>query len=104
MSYYNPFLADWFVNPASLQGHLDALGAINDLLEGIYGAAGDPVADVEGAFASADTSLVDGVPVDVARVCAWTWNCASPPHGPDIHPNNAGYAAIAQAFAEVLEP
>jgi lysophospholipase L1-like esterase len=104
MSYYNPFLADWFVNPASLQGHLDALGAINDLLEGIYGAAGDPVADVEGAFASTDTSLVDGVPVDVARVCAWTWNCTSPPHGPDIHPNNAGYAAIAQAFADVLEP
>jgi hypothetical protein len=48
--------------------------------------------------------LVDGVPVDVARVCAWTWNCASPPHGPDIHPNTTGYGVIAHAFADAFEP
>jgi lysophospholipase L1-like esterase len=103
MNYYNPSLAEWFANPASLQGDVNALVGFNDLLEAIYAAAGDPVADVETAFASTDTTLVDGVPRDVARLCAWTWNCATPPHGPDIHPNDAGYAAIALAFAQVLQ-
>jgi hypothetical protein len=27
--------------------------------------------------------------------------CTAAPHGPDLHPNNAGYAAIAQAFAGI---
>jgi lysophospholipase L1-like esterase len=58
--------------------------------------------DVEGAFSSTDTTLVDGIPFDVARVCSWTWVCAPPPHGPDFHPNTDGYAAIAQALADVL--
>ncbi|HEX7310235.1 MAG TPA: SGNH/GDSL hydrolase family protein [Gaiellaceae bacterium] len=102
MNYYNPGLVEWFANPESLQGHIDAVGAVNDLLEAIYEAAGDPVADVEAAFATTDTTLVDGVPVNVAHVCAWTWMCTPPPHGPDIHPNNSGHAAIARAFAQAL--
>jgi lysophospholipase L1-like esterase len=104
MNYYNPFLVDWFADPSSLQAHIDELGAFNDLLDGIYAAAGDPVADVQSAFATMDTALVDGVPVDVARVCAWTWNCTSPPHGPDIHPNTTGYGVIARAFEDALAP
>jgi hypothetical protein len=28
--------------------------------------------------------------------------CAAPPFGPDPHPNRDGYAAIAQAFLDVL--
>src|SRR5262245_3367200 len=102
MNYYNPFLADWFTDPAALHDHIDSVVAVNDLLETIYTAAGDPVADVEAAFATTDSTPVDGVPTDVARVCGWTWMCAPPPHGPDIHPNNDGHAAIAQAFADVL--
>jgi lysophospholipase L1-like esterase len=102
MNYYNPFLVDWFADPTTLQGHVDAVVAFNDFLESIYAAAGDPVADVESAFDSTDTTLVSGVPRDVRRLCELTWLCASPPHGPDIHPNNAGYGAIAQAFADVL--
>jgi lysophospholipase L1-like esterase len=102
MNYYNPGLVEWFVNPTSLQGHVDGIVAFNDLLEAIYAAAGDPVADVETAFESTNTTLVDGLPVDVARLCAWTWICAAPPHGPDIHPNNAGHAAIARAFERAL--
>jgi lysophospholipase L1-like esterase len=103
MSYYNPTLVEWFGDPGNLQGHVDAVVAINDLLESIFAAAGDPVADVETAFASTDTALVDGVPIDVARVCDWTWLCAPPPHGGDIHPNNAGYAAIARAFQRAMD-
>jgi hypothetical protein len=60
------------------------------------------VADVAGAFATTDTTLVDGRPVNVTRICAWTWMCAPAPLGPDIHANRAGYAVIARAFRERL--
>jgi hypothetical protein len=62
------------------------------------------VADVEGAFLTRDVgdADADGVPDGVEQICAWTWRCTPPPHGPDIHPNDAGYAAIAQAFVHAL--
>jgi lysophospholipase L1-like esterase len=99
MSYYNPFLVDWFADPSSLQQHVDGIVAFNDLLEGDYTAAGDPVADVESAFSSTDTTLQpDGVPLDVERICQWTWMCIFG----DLHPNAIGYGVIAQAFADAL--
>ena len=99
MNYYNPFLVDWFSNPDSLQGHIDGIVAFDDFLDAIYGASGDPVADVEGAFSTTDTTpQPDGIPLDVERICRWTWMCAAA----NIHPNAAGYGAIAPAFAETL--
>ena len=107
MSYYDPFLADvWFGthDPAALQAEVDATVGSNDLFEGLYAVAGDPVADVQTAFST--TAVADddgdGVPNDVEQACAWTWRCTPPPHGPDIHPNTDGYAAIADAFEQVL--
>jgi lysophospholipase L1-like esterase len=107
MTYYDPFLPDaWFGTHdlAALQSAVNALLGINNLLANLYTAAGDPVADVETAFSTTDVGDADGdgVPNDVEQVCAWTWLCASPPHGPDIHPNTAGHAAIAHAFEHVL--
>ena len=105
MNYYSPTLPFVWFETHDVQGvpaRVAQLTAFNDLLEAIYAAVGDPVADVERAFASTDTTLMDGLPVDVARVCDWTWLCVRPPLGPDIHPNTAGYAAIAQAFVEVV--
>jgi lysophospholipase L1-like esterase len=107
MTYYHPFLPDvWFGthDPAALHAAVDAVIGFNDVLEGLYAAAGDPVADVEAAFSTSDVGDADsdGVPDDVEQVCEWTWRCAPPPHGPDGHPNTAGYAAIARAFAAVL--
>jgi lysophospholipase L1-like esterase len=107
MTYYHPFLPDtWFGthDPAALQATVDAVHDFNQLLASLYSAAGDPVADVETAFATADVGDADsdGVPDNVERACAWTWRCAPPPQGPDGHPNTAGYGAIARAFAAVL--
>jgi lysophospholipase L1-like esterase len=109
MNYYHPFLPDvWFGthDAAALQGAVDAISALNDLLTSLYGASGNPVADVESAFSTTDVGDADGdaVPDNVEQVCAWTWRCAPPPHGPDIHPNNAGYGVIARAFEEALGP
>jgi len=103
MSYYHPFLPDvWFGthDPAALQGAVDWILGFNGLLASLYAAAGDPVADVETAFSTSDVGDADGdgVPTDVEQVCAWTWRCTPPPHGPDIHPNSAGYGVIAHAF------
>ena len=98
-TYYNPFFVEWFTNPASLQDHVDGIVGFNDILEGYYAAAGDPVADVEGAFSSTDTTLQpDGVPLAVERICQWTWMCTFG----DKHPNATGYAVMARAFFEAI--
>ena len=70
-------------------------------------AASFRTADVAGAFKtydSTDTVSFNGqsIPVNVARVCSWTWACTTPPSGPNIHANRNGYAVIAAAFAKVV--
>jgi hypothetical protein len=81
---------------------------VNALLRGIFVASGDGVADIETAFSSNDfTTTVDlpgagTVPLNVARICMWTWVCAPAPLGPDNHANADGYAVIARAFADAL--
>ena len=106
MSYYGVFLPEiWDAthDVAALQSYVATqLDPFNGLLGSIYAAAGDPVADVAGGFQVAETTLVDGTPLDVLRECQWTWICASPPHGPDIHANSDGYNVIAQAFEELV--
>jgi lysophospholipase L1-like esterase len=105
MTYYSPTLSFLWSETHDVQAvaaRAAQLVAFNDLLEAIYADAGDSVADVEGAFLSTDTTLVDGVPLDVARLCEWTWMCAIPPLGPSLDANSTGYAVIAHAFAEAL--
>jgi lysophospholipase L1-like esterase len=105
MNYYGVGLpAIWTATHdlAALQAYIQAVDDFNDLLEYIYGLAADPVADVERAFQVADTTPVDGTPLDVLRECQWTWICTPPPLGPDIHANSDGYEVIAQAFEQQL--
>jgi lysophospholipase L1-like esterase len=112
MTLYNPFLAAWLLGPAGQAfAELSAsqlMGPVNALLRGLFEGAGDGVADIETAFSSNDfTTLValpgaGIVPLNVARICTWTWVCAPPPLGPNNHANAAGYGAIAHAFAIVL--
>lgn len=55
------------------------LVAFNDSLEGMYGAAGDAVADVESAFSVTDVTLVDGTPLDVVRRQVFRCGCPLEP-------------------------
>ena len=107
MSYYVPELAVWRDGVAGqliarLSVRLAAV--LNDLLTSNYTAFGARVADVSGAFSSADfTSQATGsalgpVPRNVAEICSWTWACTPPPRGPNEHANAAGYRVIARAF------
>jgi hypothetical protein len=62
------------------------------------------VANVFGAFSTSDfghdvtVAGVGTVPRNVALICRWTWECVSPPRGPNQHPNQTGYGVIARAF------
>lgn len=107
MSYYLPELAQW---RHGLLGQLEARVSerlavtFNDLLDRAYAQAGVSVADVFGAFGTADFGdpvTVPGIgllPRNVARICEWTWECASSPRGPNQHANPAGYRVIASAI------
>jgi lysophospholipase L1-like esterase len=104
MNYYDPFVAPvWFGtrSVAALQAEAASIVAFNDFLEGIYGAFGVEVADVEAAFSLTDLTLQPtGLPRNVQQACNWTWICSEG----DIHPNNDGYGVIAGAFAVELAP
>lgn len=109
---YDPFLVYWLQGTPEAQAlaQLSVFGAIvpiNDMVEGIYAAQGIPVADVEGAFSTTDfTTMVPmpgypvPVPLNVAKVCALTWVCAT--GGDDFHANADGYHAIALAYRAEL--
>lgn len=111
MSVYNPFLGAWLLGPEGEQFAAESaplMAAVNGLLRQVFNAAGMPVADVEGAFSSSDFATmvllpgVGTVPINVARICLWTWVCVPPPRGPDNHANAAGYGVMARAFAVEL--
>lgn len=107
MSYYVPTLAQWrdgLLGQALARISEAAVAGYNRLLADVYQKYGARVADVFGAFRSADFSGrvtlpgIGAVPVNVAAICRWTWECAPAPRGPNIHANPAGYRVIAQAF------
>jgi len=107
MNYYDPFLSAWTLGSTgqaiALQS-LEAATEFNLILGTIYAVFGIPVADVAHAFHTYNLLPEPGenLPVDVFAVLSWTWMTAPPPYGPDIHPNTAGYAVIAAAFAQKI--
>lgn len=107
-NYYNPFLAEWLLGPAGQQLALAStalLGQLNGLIA-VGAAAGHAfVADVSTAFSSTDftdTEDLPGVgtvPLNVARICTWTWMCTKA----DDHPNDTGYDVLGQTIVAALE-
>ena len=111
MNLYDPFLAEYLTGPAgqSLARESVTLGVtFNKLLGASYRAFGIRTANVQGAFRTtdfSDTATLPGVgtvPVNVARICDWTWMCAPSPVGPNIHANATGYRVIARAFERAI--
>ncbi len=108
--YADPFLSD-YVNPhsgaASAEQTRVLVTDLDNELTSIYRAANIPIANVPGAFHMDNVSATKWdqrpVPTNVLYACSWTWMCTPPPWGPDDHPNDAGYRAIANAI-EVAVP
>jgi len=109
MTYFDPLLALW--TAPGFPHHLvvanaDVWHAINQTLAETYAGLGLPVADVEGAFSSADFDTIvqvrrfGGLPLNVARVCQWSYMCTT--SGEDTHPTTIGYAAITRAVETTL--
>lgn len=102
MNYYDPFLgfAAILGPPGETLAGLDnqAVLALNTGLEATYTDAVVPFTDVAAAFDIESYPSVQSV----ENTCNWTWFCAPPPLGPDIHPNADGYGVIAAAFEELL--
>ncbi len=111
LGHDDPFLADALLGPAEAKFATESATAIDHLngaLDGVYAAAGASMADVDAAFGSHDLDtvrLTDNVTVSdsVVDICDLTWMCQPAPYGPNIHPNDAGYQAIASSIEAVLK-
>lgn len=99
LNYYNPFLV-FYLNEAtrplaSLSAPLQR--SLNSSIATAAAGSKADVADVAGRFESYDfTTMVSAppygtLPVNVARICTWTWMCAKT----DIHANDTGYDQLA---------
>jgi lysophospholipase L1-like esterase len=108
MAYYDPELANWLKgDPADKTLAKDSITlaqAFNGLLGKVYTAFSAKVADVFTAFhttafsARVTLPAFGSVPKDVGYICMYTWMCAAPPVGPNIHANVLGYGVIANTF------
>jgi GDSL-like Lipase/Acylhydrolase family len=110
IDYADPYLGYYInplVGPADATTTLAGMDRLDGVLEGIYAAAGVPVADVPGVFQANNDTPVDvpnvgTIPTNVQHACELTWFCYTTPFGPDDHPNDAGYSLIAGAIVAVL--
>jgi lysophospholipase L1-like esterase len=110
VGHYDPYLGDYFrggAGPAFATASLAVMERLDTTLRSDYAAAGVPFADVASAFDLSDRhrmrwSGLPTVPVNVARTCALTWMCDRPPLGHNLHPDDAGYRAIASAIADAV--
>ena len=85
MTFYNPFLQQWFTNPGLAEATVGiAKAQVNDALTKIYKKQKFKVADVGTAFGTykpfSQTTTYNGragVPVAVANICKYSWMCAA---------------------------
>jgi len=112
LGHADPFLATALNGPAgaaSASASLKTMQLLNSALASVYAAYSIPMVDVAAAFKMTQTTPtvlvgVGTVPLNVAQTCRLTWMCRPHSLGPNMHPNDAGYQAIASAIAAVLPP
>jgi len=108
MTYYVPELAEWLEGTPTAKAIAKAgvtLGeGFGNLLSGVYTKFGAKVADVFDAFQTTApfskkvNTAFGKIPLPVAYICSYTWECAAPPVGPNEHANILGYGVIANTF------
>lgn len=106
LEHDDPYLARFLHGLAGrVRAHADAavVARLNRELADIYRGSGVLVADVPRAFGTAETDPTHyagagSVPYGVVRTCRLTWMCVD--H--NVHPNDAGYRAIARAVEAAL--
>jgi len=106
---YDPFLADAVRDPSGQPFALASetvIARLNATLAASFGAAGIPMVDVASVIAGQNPRDAAGDPAALVAMaehtCDLTWMCAAAPFGPNIHPNDDGYAAIARAVEATL--
>jgi lysophospholipase L1-like esterase len=108
---YDPYLALYLQGGQYAELALLTVDLVRQISQKITAAGAKQkfkVADVFTAFKvdqTKTTTTVNGqtIPVAVAQNCAYTFMCQPAPVGPDIHPTDAGYSAIATAAGKVLK-
>ena len=100
MTYYNPTLAYWPVNPLLATVSVGYQTQLNVTEAALYLRHGFRVAPVASAFKTFDFRVPRGAskPTNVQFICDHTWACKVG----DIHANAAGYKRIADTFAQTL--
>jgi len=112
LNHNDPYLADARNAGDGARVARDSLVMVQELnktLHDVYSAFNIPVADVASAFSLGgdhSAKLLKSGTIDQGSLvaCELTWMCAPAPFGPNVHPNNAGYLAIADAIEDVLPP
>lgn len=107
MTLYDPWLAYYLLGGAGrtvAEQSLTLIEQLNQLLTTEYRTYGVKKADVQGAFDTTDYTQADipeggTAPLDVARICDWTWMCTS---HLNIHANASGYQQIANAYVRIV--
>jgi lysophospholipase L1-like esterase len=97
-NYYNPYLAKWFTDPAQAAQTTLLQHLLNSTIKTATKKVHGKTASVARGFHSYAPHKVDGVPFNVGAICSLTWMCTKT----NIHPNDAGYAIIAQAVEAKL--
>jgi len=110
LTHDNPYVVGTLVGQGAdlTRAGVASVAALNRTLLQTYGLLGVPVLDVNALFDNGDTTPVTNplfgtITAEQNQICAWTWMCATPPFGPNIHVNTNGYAAIATALVALLQ-
>jgi lysophospholipase L1-like esterase len=112
LNHDDPYLANSLIGGHASKLANTSVAMVNQLnktLRGVYSSFDVPVADVAAAFSldvsnSARLHKSGSTSQRSFDLCELTWMCALAPYGPNIHPNDAGYLAIAGAIEAVLPP
>lgn len=113
LNHENPFigtqLSNYHLRTAYFLSSSAVISQLNTALASVYGSFKVHLVDIAGALQPNSTAELTrkNVRTYVASaresICDYTWMCAAAPYGPNLHPNDTGYAVMANAIEEVAK-